>query len=109
MLRESLRQAQVLKSKIEDDPEFEVSAPTPLSLVCFRHRSDNTLNRRLLAEINSSGAAFLSHTLLNGQFVLRFAIGNFQTTEADIQETWQLIRSTARQLAATEQAAVSEA
>jgi hypothetical protein len=28
--------------------------------------------------------------------VLRFAIGNFQTNEADILETWKLIRQTSQ-------------
>ena len=84
MLRQSLQLAQILKNLIEADADFEVSAPVPFSLVCFRHRSDNAFNQRLLSEINSSGKAFLSHTVLNGRFVLRFAIGNFQTTESEI-------------------------
>ncbi len=105
MLRESLRLAQLLKSLIEDDKDFEVAAPVPFSLVCFRHRSDNAFNQRLLAQINSTGKAFLSHTVLNGQFVLRFAIGNFQTNESDVREVWQLIKQTAQQLAAAETAA----
>lgn len=95
LLREALRLAQVLKSLVESDNNFEVCAPVPFSLVCFRHRGSNEANRRLLAEINASGKAFLSHTTLNGRFVLRFAIGNFQTTEQDVRETWDLIRRTA--------------
>jgi aromatic-L-amino-acid decarboxylase len=94
LLREALRLAQVLKTLIESDSNFELSAPVPLSLVCFRHRAGDDFNRRLLAEINASGKAFLSHTVLNGKFVLRFAIGNFQTNEGDILETWKLIRET---------------
>jgi len=94
LLREALRLAQVLKTLIESDSNFELAAPVPLSLVCFRHRGGDDFNRRLLAEINASGKAFLSHTVLNGKFVLRFAIGNFQTNEADILETWKLIRET---------------
>lgn len=105
MLRESLRLAQVVKDLVESDPDFEVSAPVPFSLVCFRHRGDDALNRRLLDEINSTGKAFLSHTVLNGHFVLRFAIGNFQTTESDVREVWNLIRDTAHQLAAAEESA----
>jgi aromatic-L-amino-acid/L-tryptophan decarboxylase len=107
MLRESLRLAQIVKSLIEADPDFEVSAPVPFSLVCFRHRSDDALNQRLLAEINSTGRAFLSHTVLNGRFVLRFAIGNFQTTESDVREVWNLISSTAHQLTAAASATVA--
>jgi aromatic-L-amino-acid decarboxylase len=60
------------------------------------------MNQRLLAEINASGKAFLSHTVLHGRHVLRFAIGNFQTTEQDVRETWNLIRETARRLKASE-------
>jgi aromatic-L-amino-acid decarboxylase len=98
LLREALRLAQVLKTLVESDGDFELSAPVPLSLVCFRHRAGNDFNRRLLAEINASGKAFLSHTVLDGKFVLRFAIGNFQTNEADILETWKLIRDTSEKL-----------
>ena len=104
MLRESLRLAQLLKGLIEQDDNFELSAPVHLSLVCFRHKGENSINQRLLAEINSTGRAFLSHTVLNGNFVLRFAIGNFQTTEQDVRETWQLIRETAQKLAADQPA-----
>jgi aromatic-L-amino-acid decarboxylase len=99
MLRESLRLAQTLKTLIEANPDFEICAPVELSLVCFRHRSSNEVNRQLLAEINASGKLFLSHTVLDGRFVLRFAIGNFQTTERDIRASWQVIRQCALKLA----------
>jgi aromatic-L-amino-acid decarboxylase len=102
MLRESLRMAQVLKSLVEHDETFELCAPVPFSLVCFRYRADDETNRKILADVNASGKAFLSHTVLNGTFVLRFAIGNFQTTEQDVRETWTLIRETAARIATTE-------
>jgi len=98
LLREALRLAQLLETLVASDPDFELAAPVPLSLVCFRHRAGDDFNQRLLAEIYSSGRAFLSHTVLNGKFVLRFAIGNFQTNETDIRETWDLIRAAARKL-----------
>jgi aromatic-L-amino-acid decarboxylase len=99
MLRESLRLAQLLKSWIEEDPGFELAAPVPLSLVCFRYKAGNSFNERLLSEINSSGKAFLSHTVVHGHYVLRFAIGNMQTQEQDVRDTWILIRDTATRLA----------
>jgi aromatic-L-amino-acid decarboxylase len=99
MLRESIRLAQVLKGLVESDADFEIAAPVPLSLVCFRHRSSDETNRQLLAEINASGKLFLSQTILHGKFVLRFAIGNHQTTEQDIRASWQLIQETAAKLA----------
>jgi aromatic-L-amino-acid/L-tryptophan decarboxylase len=101
LLREALRLAQLLKSLVESDGSFELSAPVPLSLVCFRHRAGDDFNRRLLERINASGKAFLSHTVLHGKFVLRFAIGNFQTSEADILETWKLIRETSQKTSET--------
>jgi aromatic-L-amino-acid decarboxylase len=99
MLRESLRLAQLLKSWIEEDPGFELAAPVLLSLVCFRHKAGNSFNERLLSEVNSSGKAFLSHTVVDGHYVLRFAIGNMQTQEQDVRDTWILIRDTATRLA----------
>ena len=102
MLRESLRQAQTLKSLVEADADFELSAPAPLSLVCFRHRGSDELNRQLLDDINASGRVFLSHTVLAGKFVLRFALGNQQTNEQDIRESWQLIQQNAAKLAAVQ-------
>ncbi len=99
LLRESLRLAQLLKSWIEEDPAFELAAPVRLSLVCFRHRAGDEFNQHLLAEINSTGKAFLSHTVLHGKYVLRFAIGNMQTRESDARETWILIRDLATRLA----------
>ncbi len=99
MLRDSIRLAQILKGLVEEDADFEISAPVNLSLVCFRHRSSDEANRQLLADIRASGKLFLSQTILHGQFVLRFAIGNHQTTEQDIRESWQLIQQCAAKLA----------
>jgi aromatic-L-amino-acid decarboxylase len=95
LIQKSIDQAQLLKSLIEADPNFEIAAPVPFSLVCFRHRHSNELNQRLMVHINNSGKAFLSHTILNGNYVLRCAFGNYLTTEADVHETWHLIQQTA--------------
>jgi aromatic-L-amino-acid decarboxylase len=102
MLRESLRLTQLLKALVEADADFEISAPVELSLVCFRHRSSDEGNRQLLADINAGGQLFLSHTVLEGKFVLRFAIGNHQTNEQDIRESWQWIQQCAAKLAAVQ-------
>ena len=77
------------------------------SLVCFRHKGSNALNQRTMQAVNDTGHAFLSHTVLDGKFVLRLAIGNMQTTEEDVQSTWDLITRTAEREAATEEAMVA--
>jgi aromatic-L-amino-acid decarboxylase len=104
LMRESLRLAQLLKELVEASPDFELAAPVPLSLVCFRHAGSNELNQQLLTAVNSTGSAFLSHTVLDGRFVLRFAIGNFMTTEDDVRESWSLITRLARGLSEREPA-----
>ena len=104
LLQDSLRLAQLLVARIQENADFELSAPVLFSLVCFRHKGSNAVNQRTMQAINETGHAFLSHTVLDGKFVLRFAIGNMQTTEDDIQSTWDLIAATAAREATVEEA-----
>ena len=76
-----------------------MAAPTPFSLICFRYLGSDNENRALLEAVNSSGKAFLSHTVLNGKFVLRLAIGNIATQWEDLEETWNVIRQAAKTVA----------
>ena len=50
-------------------------------------------NRELLERVNASGEVLLSHTALNGRFVLRLAIGNHRTTRRHVQRAWEIIRA----------------
>jgi aromatic-L-amino-acid decarboxylase len=95
IIRSHIGYAQKLADLIRSHPDFEVAAPTPFSLICFRYRGSDDDNRTLLEGINASGKAFLSHTVLNGQFVLRLAIGNIATQWEDLEEVWNLVRQTA--------------
>jgi aromatic-L-amino-acid decarboxylase len=105
-LRNHVAWTQELARRIRAAGHFEILAPHPLSVVCFRHAArglaDEALdahNQRLVDEVNRTGFAFLSTTRLNGRLALRMAIGNERTTEADVFETWDLILRTARRLA----------
>ncbi len=93
-IRNHVQWAQHLAATIQAHPSFEVCAPVPLSLICFRYRGTDQQNRQLLANINLSGRAFLSHTVLNDRFVLRLAIGNIATTWVDLEAVWNLILET---------------
>lgn len=97
LIRNHVRWAKELATTIAAHPSFEVVAPVPLSLICFRYRGSDEQNRNLLDRINLSGEAFLSHTVLNGRFVLRLAIGNIATTWEDLEAVWKLILRTAAQ------------
>src|SRR5580704_1001424 len=81
-IRDHVAWAQELASTIAADTRFELCAPVPLSLICFRRRGSDAANRELLDKVNASGEIFLSHTALHGRFVLRLAIGNYMTTRA---------------------------
>jgi aromatic-L-amino-acid/L-tryptophan decarboxylase len=95
VLRGHIRMAQELARQIREDRNFELAAPAPFALVCFRYRGTDEDNRALLDRVNSTGKAFLSGTALHGRFILRLAIGNLATTPEDVRATWELIRSQA--------------
>ncbi|MDT7603812.1 MAG: aromatic-L-amino-acid/L-tryptophan decarboxylase [Acidobacteriota bacterium] len=104
-IREHCRLARLFASFVEESPDWELLAPTPLSVVCFRAapaRDSETnderearldaLNEQIINSINASGAAFLTHTKLNGRFTIRLAIGNIRTTEAHVRKVWELLQ-----------------
>lgn len=96
IIRQHIRWAQELAAEIAAHEQFEVVAPVPLSLICFRLRGSDDQNRLLLDRINSTGVAFLSHTVLRGRFVLRLSIGNIRTTKDDLSLVWRTIQAEAR-------------
>jgi len=83
---------------VEADDRFEIVAPYPFSLVCFRLRSSDVDNEELLSRLNASGQVYLTHTKVDGRFVLRLAIGSPQTTRAHVEQAWALIQTTATDL-----------
>ncbi|HLA44942.1 MAG TPA: hypothetical protein VJZ27_15965, partial [Aggregatilineales bacterium] len=42
------------------------------------------LNKSLLEDVQASGRAFLTSTVLDGRYVLRACLVNFRTTESDL-------------------------
>jgi aromatic-L-amino-acid/L-tryptophan decarboxylase len=106
-LRDHCAMARELAARIEADPAFELAAPVPLSVVCFRARAgegaapadQDRLNERLMAAVNAAGPWFLSHTVLDGRYTLRVAIGNLRTSRSHLDGLWQLLRRLAGDLA----------
>jgi len=100
-----IRLARLFADWVEADPRFEVVAPVPFSVVCFRaaptgasHADVDSLNERLLEAVNATGEVFLSHTRLEGRFVLRLAVGHIRTSEADVARAWTLLRAALERL-----------
>jgi aromatic-L-amino-acid decarboxylase len=90
--------AQKFSSWIEEDPDFELSAPVPLNLVCFRHKEGDEFNRQLLDSLITSGEIYLTHTSLNDRYTIRICIGQTQTEERHVENAWKLIREHAANL-----------
>ena len=92
VIREHVRLAELFEMWVRDEPGWELCAPRHFSLVCFRREGADEANEALLERVNASGEAFLSHTRLDGRFVLRLAIGSARTTEADVRAAWDVLR-----------------
>ncbi|MEP6707857.1 MAG: pyridoxal-dependent decarboxylase [Pyrinomonadaceae bacterium] len=103
-IREHCRLARLFASWVETSTDWELSAPVPFALVCFRAcpqvdgenddertRQLDALNEAIMHGVNGTGEAFLSHTKLNDQLVLRLSIGNIRTTEKHVRRVWELL------------------
>ena len=95
-IREAVRLAELFEGWLQAEPGWEVVVPRDFSVVCFRRESSDEENADLLDRVNASGEAFLSHTALDGRYVLRLAVGNARTTEADVERAWEVLKRSAR-------------
>jgi aromatic-L-amino-acid decarboxylase len=97
-IRRHVALAQEFAAWVEQSKDFELVAPAPLNLVCFAHRGGDDFNRRLLDQLNQSGKVYLTHTVLNGRYVLRLCVGQTYTEERHVRAAWELIQQTAAEL-----------
>jgi aromatic-L-amino-acid decarboxylase len=104
-IREHCRLAKLFASWIEESPDWELMAPLPFALVCFRAcpliggeteetraRRLDVLNEAIIHGVNATGKAFLSHTKLNDNFTLRLSIGNIRTAGRHVRQVWELLK-----------------
>jgi aromatic-L-amino-acid/L-tryptophan decarboxylase len=91
-IREAVRLAELFEGLVRAEPGWEVCAPCAFSVVCFRRSGSDDENEALLARVNETGELFISHTKLDGRYVLRLAIGNERTTEADVRRAWDVLQ-----------------
>jgi len=103
-IREHCRLAKLFASWVDQSTEWELLAPTPLALVCFRAcpkvegesehiraKRLDALNEAIMHGVNATGKALLSHTKLSDKLTLRLSVGNIRTTEKQVTEVWQLL------------------
>jgi aromatic-L-amino-acid decarboxylase len=97
-IREHVRLAQQFAGWVREDDRFELAAPVPLNLVCFRLKSGDDANQRLMDALNRSGDLYLTHTKLDGRIALRLCIGQTNTTQRHVQNAWRRIQEEAGKL-----------
>lgn len=94
-IREHVRIAQQFASRVEQDDRFELAVKPRLNLVCFRLKSGDEANQRLLDALNRSGKLYLTHTRLNDRLTLRLCVGQTNTTACHVENAWKLIQEEA--------------
>lgn len=97
-LRSHIALANEFASWVEAKRDWEVLAPHPFSVVCFRYKTEamseeeaERVNARIMETVNASGDVFISHTKVDGKYALRLAIGNLRTQRSDVEAAWEAI------------------
>jgi len=97
-IRRHIELAQAFAEWVRTSDQFELMAPAPLNLVCFRHVGGDEVNQRLLEDLNKSGRLYLTHTKLNGKFTLRLCVGQTQTEAKHVENAWRFIQEAAQEM-----------
>jgi len=91
-IRRGVELAAMFEEWVGAEPGWELCAPRPFSCVCFRLEGSDERNRDLLERVNAKGEIFISHAVLHDRYVLRLAVGQLRTTEADVRIAWDVLR-----------------
>jgi aromatic-L-amino-acid decarboxylase len=98
-IRQHVLLAQQFADWVRKDDRFELAAPAPLNLVCFRHKSGDAANQTIMDRLNRSGDLYLTHTKLNGKMTLRLSVGQTNTQMRHVENAWKRIQEEAGRLA----------
>jgi len=98
-IRRHVELAQQFAGWVGNDDRFEMAAPVPLNLVCFRHKGGDSSNQTLMDRLNRSGDLYLTHTRLNKVLTLRLCVGQTNTTRRHVEKAWKRIQEEATKLA----------
>jgi aromatic-L-amino-acid decarboxylase len=94
-IRSGVRLAERFESWVAAEQGWELCAPRPFSVVCFRVAGSDERNRALLERVNAGGEIFISHAVLNARYALRLAVGQMSTTEDSVAVAWEVLRDAA--------------
>ncbi len=96
---QNIAAANHLARLVEQSSDFELLAPAPMSIVCFRSTlGDDAFNKRLMVEVQRDGDSYLSNAMIGGRFALRACIVNYRTTPEDVEQLLATIRRVAARI-----------
>jgi len=98
-VRRHVELAQQFASWLKADNRFELAAPVPLNLVCFRHKGGDDVNHGLMDRLNRSGDLYLTHTKLANRTTLRLCVGQTNTEARHVERAWKRIQEEADRVA----------
>ena len=106
MITDHIIWAEELAGLVDAAPDFEIAANRNLALFNFRYRPmslDNeseidALNETLLNAINDDGRLYLTQNRVNDHYVIRFCVGQTNTTRGHVLGAWDVIQEIARGL-----------
>jgi aromatic-L-amino-acid decarboxylase len=94
-VRQHVALAKQFAEWVRRDKRFELAAPVPLNLICFRLKAGDAANQGLLDRLNRSGELYLTHTKLDGRFTLRLCVGQTNTQARHVERAWRHIQEEA--------------
>ena len=104
-LRQHCALATMFAEWVRASADWELMAPVPFALVCFRYAPRGTseeardaMNETIMHAVNDEGHVFLSHTKLSGRFTLRVSIGNIRTEQRHVALAWDRLGAAARRV-----------
>jgi aromatic-L-amino-acid decarboxylase len=97
-IRQHVQLARKFAKWVQNDDRFELAAPVPLNLVCFRHKAGEGANQTIMDRLNGSGDLFLTHTKLHGKLTLRLSVGQTHTQARHVENAWKRILEEAEAL-----------
>ena len=92
-IRNHVTWAEELCTRIAAIEGFEVTSPPILSLFSFRAPGDDAAQQRLVDAINDDGRIYVTQGAFRGQKVIRFQVGQFNTTQDDVRAAGDVIES----------------
>lgn len=94
-IRKSVDLARQFESMVSRDERFELMAQRHLGLVVFRIKGENEITEKLLKQLNKDGLIHVVPARVNTQYIIRFTVTSYHTTESDIERDWRIIQTTA--------------